>query len=365
MTKNAYIHIPFCRGKCCYCSFTSYVDLSLKEAYLTALKTQIKEEYAGGQGCAPYLNTLYIGGGTPSLLSINELLDLISLFNLENDAEITIEVNPDSVDFEYLSALRALGVNRLSIGIQTFDDEILNLIGRIHNSKQAFEAVDAARRAAFDNISVDFIYGLPNQTIEGFEQDLKMAVGLGVQHISLYGLKIEKGCSFYVNNPQNLPDFDLQADMYLKAVDVLKSEGFEHYEISNLAKTGFESKHNLNYWNANTYYGFGCSACGYFNNIRYTNQSDLQKYIQNPLEKISEQKLSEQEILEEAIFLGLRKIAGININEINQRFRIDFNKKYEKILKKYSDYFIKTQNGYALNINGILVSNEILSEFID
>lgn len=403
MSKNAYIHIPFCRGKCNYCSFVSFDKLELKDAYIGALKRQIKAEYKSKK-----LNTLYFGGGTPSLPTIDELDSLIGLFNFENDAEITIEANPESIDDGYLKKLNKIGINRLSIGAQTFDNSILNIIGRRHNAKQIEYTVNSAKRAGFKNISLDLIYGLPMQGVNEFEIDLKKIVDLDVQHVSLYGLKIEEGCYFHKNMPQSLPDLDLQADMYLKAVEMLKSASFGHYEISNFAKPGFESKHNLNYWNNNSYYGFGCSASGYiipsshpfplryaavqskllhFNkeiagnlasplegegtrtfiakkHIRYTNEPNLEKYIENPCLKISEQKLSKQEILEEAVFLGFRKTAGINIGEINQRFDINFNEKYAKILNKYSDYFIKTEKGYALTLEGFLISNEILSEFI-
>jgi len=361
MTKNAYIHIPFCKSKCNYCSFVSFPQLGLKERFVEALISQIKSEYKGEK-----LNTLYFGGGTPSLLTVDEFKTLIGLFNFEDNAEITTEVNPDSVDFEYLLGLRQLGINRISIGSQTFDDEILKQIGRRHNSEQIKSAVEMAKNAGFENISLDFIYGLPTQTIGGFESDLKTAVDLGIQHISLYGLKIDEGCHFYKNEPKQLADSDLQADMYLKAIETLKNAGFEHYEISNFSLSTFNSRHNLNYWQNNTYYGLGCSASGYVEGVRYTNQDDLEKYILNPNSKISEQEISEAEKLEEAIFLGLRKMAGINIAEINQQFSIDFNQKYAGILKKYlgSGHIVETTSGYALSIEGVLLSNEILSEFI-
>lgn len=361
MTKNVYIHIPFCKGgKCNYCSFVSYANFELKDKYLAALKKQIVSQYMGEP-----LNTLYFGGGTPSLLTIDDIRSLISLFNIDKNAEITLEANPDSVNTDYFKRLKQLGINRLSIGAQTFDDKILKVIGRKHNSAQISEAVKSAKFAGFDNISLDLIYGLPQQDVNGFKIDLIMAIELDVSHISLYGLKIEEGCYFHDNPPKPLPDLDMQADMYLLAVETLKKAGYEHYEISNFAQKGYESKHNLNYWNNNTYYGFGTAASGYLDNTRYTNQTDLNLYINNPLSRISVNILSKQEILEEAIFLGLRKIAGINIDEINQKFGIDFNIKYANILDKYSKYFIKTQNGYALTLEGLLISNEILSEFIE
>lgn len=359
MVKNAYIHIPFCKGKCNYCSFVSFDKLDLKDAYLDALKKQIQLEYKGEK-----LNTLYFGGGTPSLLSVEEFKSILLLFNFEPNAEITIEINPESVNDSYFRLLKNIGINRLSIGSQTFNDDTLKLIGRRHTSERVKRVVRSAK-LYFNNISLDLIYGLPGQGIIDFENDLNQVNDLKVQHISLYGLKIDEGCYFYDNPPvYSLPDSDLQADMYLKAIEVLKNNGFEHYEVSNFSKKGFESKHNLNYWDNNTYYGFGCSASGYVDSVRYTNETNLENYIENPCKKISKHNLSKQEILEEAIFLGFRKIAGIYTEQINEKFGINFDSDYKNILDKYSNYFIKTQNGWALNTEGILVSNDILSEFI-
>src|SRR5574344_1036693 len=360
MVKNAYIHIPFCRSKCNYCSFVSFPSLELKSDYLIALKKQIIEEYKGEP-----LETLYFGGGTPSLLSIDEVEAILRLFRLSINAEITFEVNPDSVDFVYLQALRKLGVNRLSIGVQTFDDNILKYIGRRHSSAQAKLALRNAQKAGFDNISLDFIYGLPNQSVLAFINDLNDAGKVDCQHISLYGLKIDEGCYFSKHYPKDLPDIDNQADMYLKAVEVLDKLGFHHYEVSNFAKNdGYFSKHNINYWKANTYYGFGCSASGYGENTRFKNQDNLFEYINKPLVKLEKQVISEEEKLEETIFLGLRLLKGLNIPEINSKFNIDFYKKYSKVINKYSMYFVKTPSSIAFNINGILISNEILPEFI-
>lgn len=359
MPKSAYVHIPFCKSKCFYCSFISFDDLSLINSYLVSLNSQISSEYK-----SEILDTLYIGGGTPSLLSINQLEKIFSTFKLSDNSEITVEVNPDSVDYSFLKALYSIGVNRLSIGAQTFEDATLKLIGRRHNSSQIIAAVSNAKNAGFKNISLDLIYGLPSQSLDSFKNDLQKILSLDVQHISLYGLKIDSCSHFGQNPPQNLPDEDEQADMYLMAVDKLTNARFGHYEISNFSLPNFESKHNLNYWNSSGYYGFGCSASGYVDSMRYTNESDIKKYISNPLKKSVQQYISEQEALEETIFLGLRKITGINIMDINEKFHINFENKYEKVLNKYANFFIKTSKGYSLNLQGILVSNEILSEFI-
>lgn len=357
MVANVYIHIPFCKSKCKYCSFISYPRIELKEKYINALQTEIKTQYKGEK-----LDTLYFGGGTPSILTTNEFQRLISLFKTDENTEITAELNPETITLDYLKQLK---VNRLSFGCQTFDDNILKLIGRRHNAQDVENAVKSAQQAGFKNISLDFIYGLPTQTIDGFKQDLRHAISLGIQHISLYGLKIDENCYFYNHPPNNLPDDDAQADMYLAAIETLKD--FEHYEISNFAQKSFHSRHNLNYWENNSYYGFGVAAHGYENNTRYFNTSSVDEYINNPTTHKNEHKLSKQEQLEEEIFLGFRKISGINVKKINQKFNIDFCKKYAKVLEKYLSYkyLSETNDGFKLTTNGILISNTILAEFLE
>lgn len=362
MVKNAYVHVPFCKSKCNYCSFVSFPNLDLKCSYLTALRNEILHFYNMEK-----LNTLYIGGGTPSLLVPDEVKNIVSMFLFENNAEITIELNPETLTLDYLKLIKTAGINRISIGCQTFDDSILKIIGRRHNAEQVSRSVKFAQTAGFDNISLDFIYGLPYQTIEGFENDLKTAVSLGVKHISLYGLKIDEGCYFYKNYPENLPDEDMQADMYMKAIEILGASGFEHYEISNFARKDFYSRHNLNYWDNNSYYGFGIGAHGYDGFTRYYNFSDFENYFENPLVHANEHILSNQEQLEEEIFLGFRRMSGINTGMINKKFDIDFDKKYSKIIEKYvsGGFISKTQVGYKLTDEGILVSNVVLSEFLE
>ena len=360
MVKSAYIHIPFCRQKCKYCSFVSYTDKNFIEAYIKAVLSEIDERYEKEK-----LNTLYFGGGTPSLLKEIYFEKIISKFDFNNSPEITIEANPEFLTEEYLKNIFELGINRLSIGIQSFNENILKQIGRKHSVSDALNAVGLAKSAGFSNISIDLIYGLPSQTPEDFEKNLNTAISLDITHISSYGLKIDEGSYFYKNTPKNLPDSDTQADMYLRMIEILEQNGFKHYEISNFAKEGYNSKHNLNYWNTGEYYGFGCAACGYQNKIRYSHENSPEKYIKNPNSLIEETPQTEQEILEEHIFLGLRKKAGINISYMENRFKIDFQKKYGNILKKYSEYFEK--NGEIINLtnNGFLISNIILSEFIE
>lgn len=362
MVKSAYIHIPFCKSKCHYCSFVSFCRLDKKDEYLTALNREITELYEGEQ-----MKTVYIGGGTPSVLSPSEISKIIRHFKINEKTEITTELNPEDVDFDYLRELYDIGVNRLSFGCQTFDDSILKLINRRHNAAQVEKVVKYAQNAGFKNISLDFIYGLPNQTKEIFWSDLKHGTESGLEHISLYGLKLEEGSYFYSHMPDNLPDDDIQADMYLGAVEILQNSGFKQYEVSNFAKENFESKHNLNYWNCGEYYGFGAASHGYKNGVRYENTPDLDKYIENPCGKSASHILTEQEKLEEEIFLGLRKMQGIDTAVINSKYGIDFDTKYQEVLDKYMELKLleKTQNGYKLTLNGILVSNVVLADFLE
>ena len=357
MINSAYIHIPFCKSKCKYCSFVSYTNLELKDSYLFALKDEINNFYN-----REYLKTLYFGGGTPSNLSAEEFEQIIKLFNISDNTEITVELNPETINLEYLQELKSLGVNRLSFGCQTFNDDILKFIGRRHSSVDVLNAVSYSKQAGFKNISIDFIYGLPNQKLGDFKKDLLRAIELDIQHISLYGLKIDENCYFAKYPPDNLPDDDAQANMYLLAIELLSKNNFEHYEISNFSKKGFNSKHNFNYWDNNFYYGFGCAAHGYVNGERYYNSVNLEEYISHNYRNLH--RVTAQEQLEEEIFLGLRKMSGIDIERINEKFSIDFLKKYHNILDKYKDYFEVNQRCLKLTDRGILISNVILADFL-
>lgn len=365
MIQNAYVHIPFCKSKCKYCSFVSYSGSGLKEqkTYVDSLLKEIDFFYNNET-----LKTLYVGGGTPSLLQCEDLKRVVKRFSFCENPEITIEINPETVDLNKLSKLKEMGFNRISAGIQSFDDNILKSIGRIHTSQKAEDAIKNSFKAGFENVSTDFIYGLPMQSLEHFCQDLKLAVEHGVTHISLYGLKIEEGCYFCENPPIGIADDDLQADMYLSAIKILENAGYEHYEISNFCKSGFQSKHNLNYWNDKSYYGFGAAAHGYdaVSHTRYENFSVLEKYEKNYMKKAAMNLLTDKQILEETIFLGFRRCEGLDIKSINRQFDIDFDKQFDKVLKKYlsTGHLIKTNKGYRLSNEGFLLSTLILSDFL-
>ncbi len=359
--QSAYVHIPFCKTKCFYCAFVSTCNLKLETGYIISLLKDIDTNYKKNK-----LKTLYIGGGTPSILSLKHVEKIINKFELFENAEITFELNPENADEIYLKGLLNLGINRLSIGVQTFNDDILKLINRTHNSQKALETINLAKNIGFKNISLDFIYGLPTQTIEDFKNDLEIAKSLDIQHISLYGLKIEENSVFRKKTPKNLPDDDTQADMYLSAIEILKD--FSHYEISNFAKNeSFQSKHNLTYWSNEQYYGFGCGAHGYEDGIRYANAFDIHKYIENPLLRDFGHTETEKEKLEEEIFLGFRIEKGLNTPKINQKFNINFDEKYAQALKKYisTGHILKTDCGYKLSNAGFLISTVILADFLE
>ena len=361
MTKSAYIHIPFCKQKCKYCSFISFPCVEKASEYFSALLEEIENKYKG-----EFLRTIYFGGGTPSLIEIKHLKKVLNKFNLVADCEITLEMNPDDANIDYLKSLREIGINRLSLGSQTFNNNILKLIGRRHTAEQTLEAVKLAKEAGFTNISLDLIYGLPNQTLEDIKNDLEIIITLGIQHISTYGLKIEEESYWGKFPPENIPDEDSQADMYLGINEFLENSGYRRYEISNFALKGFESRHNLNYWDNEEYYGFGVAAHGYIDGIRYSNNYSLKEYLRFQTQNADEQKLTEQEKLEEEIFLGFRKESGINTTKILEKFGIDFEDKYNNLLKKFIPKYIeKTPSGYKLTLEGVLLSNNILSEFLE
>lgn len=360
MTENCYIHIPFCKRKCSYCAFVSFPCLERITGYTYSLLKEISEKYSGEP-----LSTLYIGGGTPSLMPTDLLSKIIKKFSFGNSVEITIEINPDDVSTELIKKYIDLGINRISMGVQSLDDNILEISGRRHDSKTALSAIQAILDSGFENLSIDLIYGLPGQSKKSFASDIKAVLGFDVKHISLYGLKIEENTPFDKLPLSNFPSEDVQAEMYTFATEYLPNHGFSQYEISNFAKLGFESRHNLNYWNNNSYYGFGVAAHGYVDGFRYYNTSDLNEYMEHPAISEYAHHVTVKELEEEEIFLGLRKAAGLNIGNFNEKFGVDFLEKYNSVIKKFGDEFFEIKDGYLrFTTRGFLLSNIILSEFL-
>lgn len=359
MINCIYLHVPFCKNKCPYCSFCSFPLLKYKKNYIEALIKEIKFYYKNNP-----LDTIYFGGGTPSLLDKDEILEILNCFNFNNKTSVTLEANPSDLTKEKLYELKNLGINRISLGVQSFNNSVLNSIGRKHSSDDVLSVLKNIKSTGFDDFSIDLMYGLPNQNIKSFEDDLDIALKLDIPHISLYGLKIEEGTYFY-KYPPKVPSLDIQADMYKLAVRKL-SQKYKHYEFSNFAKNEkYYSRHNLKYWTRENYFGFGLSASGFVDNKRYTNTYNFKEYLKNPCAHNFE-LLNLQQQLEEEIFLGLRLKKGIDFNLINKKYNIDIYKKYKKTFEKYinTGFMEKTPRGVKLTLDGVLLSNEILCEFI-
>ena len=317
---GVYIHIPFCKRRCAYCDFFSTTLLERRDEYIEALLREASERK---HETSEPIRTIYIGGGTPSILETNQIERIVRLFDTLDTEEITMELNPGDATQTYLHQLRATGVNRLSIGIQSFQNNLLRLIGRRHNAQEAMEAVQMAQEAGFDNLSVDLMYALPTQTQSQWQEDIETALGLGVQHISSYGLMYEEGTPLtrMRDEGQIVPiDEDEENAMYDYLCERLKQAGFVHYEVSNFALPGYESKHNSNYWNHTPYIGLGAGAHSLNGNIRSWNPDNLDTYIKgimaHNLQRENE-TLSERDLYNEKIMLGLRTSKGIDPQPVN------------------------------------------------
>lgn len=369
-----YVHVPFCRSKCQYCDFYSLADKdeSLADDYLDAVCRHIKE--TGPLAPNYYVDTIYFGGGTPSFFGEEGLAAILTEirrnFDVAGDAEITFEANPDSVHHYLLKRLRAEGFNRVSLGIQCDDDEILSKIGRPHTYEQAVEAYKQIRKAGFQNVSVDLMFGLPGQKLTDWTNTLENVLQLNPEHISCYGLKVEEGTPLYeYKDFADLADDDTQADMYLAMVDILKEHGYRQYEISNFAKRGKYSKHNLKYWMGMEYIGFGPDASSDFAGKRYTYVRSLTDYVNGIREGgqiISE--ISEIPIRERAgeyLMMRMRTIGGINKEEYESSYLLPFEP-LEQILETNKDLdLVRCDNDrWHFTPKGFLVSNTIISDLL-
>ncbi len=361
-----YIHIPFCRSKCAYCDFYSLAGAEERmDDYCRALERHLAE--VAPQAECHKADTVYFGGGTPSYLGAERLCRLLGsirkLYKVDKHAEITLEANPDSAtDRKALKRLRKAGFNRLSLGVQSMDDALLQTIGRTHTRQQVQEAVEAARKAGFKNLSLDLIYGLPGQTMEGWEKTLSDAVGLHPEHLSCYGLKLEEGTPLYRRQGElTFPDEDMQADMYLYTVEFLKQCGYVQYEISNFAKPGFASRHNLKYWLMQEYAGFGPGAHSDFGNVRYGYARDLKRYLKGELVLQESETVDSDEREREYLMLRLRTVQGVGPREFEYRFRQRFAP-LAALLQQCAREGLAEQdgNGWHLTAKGFLVSNRII-----
>ena len=370
-----YIHIPFCKSKCVYCDFYSLPHREDRmDAYTDALCSHLVETAPFAAGHA--VDTIYFGGGTPSYLGEKRLVKLLKVilkkYQVTKDAEITLEANPDSAgDWKALKALRKAGFNRISLGMQSACDEELREIGRVHTMDQVRAAVEAARKAKFDNLSLDLIYGLPHQTMERWSENLAAAADLAPDHISCYGLKVEEGTPLFARRDEaGLPDDEAQADMYLYTVDFLARHGFKQYEISNFARTGRESRHNLKYWTLGEYAGFGPGAHSDFGGVRYAYERDLEGYIRGV--KDHTPMLSENERIPdldrdtEWVMLGLRTVRGLDPKEFERRFRRRFDCFLPFLAQcEKAGYAVQEESRWHLTPRGFLVSNQVIRGMLD
>lgn len=369
-----YIHIPFCIKKCEYCDFVSYCNKKeYVPQYINALKKEIKnninKEYK--------ITTIYIGGGTPSSIEENYIADIIEtiklnmndedLKNFEN-IEVTIEVNPGTVNKEKLQVYKKIGINRLSIGLQETHNELLKSIGRIHTYEEFINTYNLARKIGFNNINVDLMIALPNQTIQDIKENLEKITKLNPEHISVYSLILEEGTPFYNKYNENkikLPDEELERNMYWYVKNTLENNGYMHYEISNFSKKGFESKHNMNCWNQEEYLGFGVAAHSYNNRIRYSNTNSIEEYIKGSNKIIHEEQTLE-DMQKEYMLLGLRKIEGINIQKFKNKFAQNpifiFKEQLNKLVNE--ELIIVDGNEIKLTNKGLDLANIVWEEFV-
>ncbi|WP_284708386.1 radical SAM family heme chaperone HemW [Sporomusa sphaeroides] len=329
-----YVHIPFCRQKCLYCDFSSYSEVEhLFTAYTTALCQQIADQ--GGKLYKPLVDTVYIGGGTPSVLPVPLLEQIVASlednFTIESGAEISMEANPGTVTRQQLAALKAAGINRLSFGVQSFNDDLLTGLGRIHQTADSLAVVEYAQAVGFNNISIDLMYGLPGQTVAGFFRELEQAAALHTAHISVYGLKLEEGTPLATAAEQGLlalPDEAAEEAMYNAMSEFLPSQGLARYEISNFARPGFECRHNLKYWHYQPYLGLGAAAHSFLNRQRTGTVTGIKEYIsrvttgRSPV--VMEEILTLGESMAEYIFLALRTTCGMRLSHFTRYFGVDF-----------------------------------------
>ena len=381
-TVGIYVHVPFCKQKCKYCDFISFQNCeNYFDDYFECLKKEITEKAneINSENKEILIDTIYFGGGTPSIVCekyIEEVLNKIyEYYNVSENAEITVEVNPGTVDKFKLEKYFEIGINRLSIGLQSTDDKLLKMLGRIHTYKEFENTYDLARKIGFKNINVDLMIGLPNQSLENVHDSLEKIVQKNPEHISVYSLIIEENTKMFdliEKGELELPDEDVERKMYWSVKKFLEENGYIHYEISNFSISGFESKHNANCWNQHEYLGFGIAAHSYFNNIRYSNIDNLRQYIENwkneqsVYNMVFHEHQNKDDMMKEFMMLGLRKIDGVKISEFKEKF-VDnpifvFRNQLNKLVKE--GLIEVLDNNIRLSDKGLDLANEVWMEFV-
>lgn len=362
MTKSVYIHIPFCASICTYCDFSKMLYYEkYASRYLDALHSEVKKRYKGEE-----IETLYIGGGTPSMLNIEELkklFEIVKIFNLNSLKEFTIECNVSDIDSEKLKLFKKNKVNRISIGVQTFNESVLTKMNRSHDYNLVKEKIDLIKKSGIDNINLDLIYAFPKTTLSDLKEDLDKFFSLDVTHISTYSLMIEPHTMLYIKKVKPINE-ELDAKMYELIKKEMKKHGYIHYEVSNFCKNGFESKHNLVYWNNLEYYGFGLSASGYIGNIRYTNTLNMGSYLEGKYGRFKE-KLTKKDKMVYELILGMRKIEGIDIKNFMDKFKKNILKNPTVLNLIENGSLIVDDNHLKIPYNKMYIQNEILEELLD
>ena len=363
-----YVHIPFCIRKCNYCDFCSFAvsEASWKEGYIDRLLREIRSYKEKNIT----LDSIFFGGGTPSLLSAAEFFKIYEAINesfeILQGCEFTIEANPKTLDREKLAEFKRCGVNRLSIGLQSIHENEMKMLGRVHNYEDFLHSYKLARECGIENINVDLMYGIPEQTMESFRATLDAVTTLSPEHISLYGLILEEGTPFYkIQKQLNLPSEDSECDMYYFACDYLRDKGYSHYEISNYAKAGYKCRHNLKYWHAEEYIGVGLSAYSYFDGYRFGNTSDREVYLNEGEAKYEyTEKIDEADQAYEYVMLRLRLAEGFSLVDYKARFSRDFLVEKQGVLEKYikDGYVLVDDDRISLTERGYYISNSILAE---
>ena len=368
---SAYVHIPFCTQICYYCDFSK---VFIKNQPVDSYLEHLLEEFQSYD--IQKLRTLYIGGGTPTALSAPQLEILLKgltkNLDLSSLEELTIEANPGDLDADKIAVLKNSAVNRVSLGVQTFDDKMLKKIGRSHLEKDIYENIDRLKLAGFDNISIDLIYALPGQTMEQVKENVAKAIGLDIPHMSLYSLILENHTVFMNRMRRGklpLPKEELEAEMFEYIIVELERVGFEHYEISNFSKPGFESRHNLMYWDNAEYYGIGAGASGYVNGVRYKNHGPIRHYLSAVEEgnaRITEEHLSQKEQMEEEMFLGLRKKSGVSMARFEEKFGRSFDGLYGEIVRDLVQQGLMQIDGDRVRMTkrGLFLGDTVAERFI-
>ena len=365
-----YVHIPFCLKKCAYCDFCSFIsaDFPQKTEYIDALCAEIDSYKDRGT----VLDSIFFGGGTPSLLTGDEFAKIMShvrsSFRLSDDLELTVEANPKTLTREKLISYMNEGVNRISLGLQSANANELSALGRIHTYEEFLESYTLAREMGIENINVDLMYGIPEQTSESFLNTLKRVSALSPEHISVYGLILEEGTPLYQSaGSYRMPTEDEECDMYYLAAGILAEQGYSHYEISNYARRGCECRHNLKYWRCEEYIGVGLAAYSYFDGKRYGNTTDREVYLSHTGEIIIyEEPVTVESLAYEFVMLGLRLAQGISLSEYSSRFGTDFLPGREEKIKSFAElgYLTLDKDSICLTERGFYVSNSILNELI-